>query len=204
MNKANPTAVKRSRRTLIAILLVSVLPVAGAWFVFFTGIGIPDNKVNAGQLLNKALPIKQLLGETSPEWTRIEETRVWRLLIPIGEACPSDCQQNLYTTRQVHIRLAEKSGRVERVAVNIGGDVGRQFLAGIEKEHPRLQRLDVDAQSWQQWLSEAGQALDNRQQPFYLLMDQEGFAIMAYTAEQHGNELIKDLKRALKFSIDYQ
>jgi len=37
-----------------------------------------------------------------------------------------------------------------------------------------------------------------------LLIDQEGFAMMSYTTAQHGNELLKDIKRALKYSIDYQ
>lgn len=204
MNKAEPTAVKRSRRTLIALVLVSVLPVAGAWFVFFTGIGMPASTVNAGQLLSKPMHIKQLLGESSPEWMQMNQKPLWRLLIPIGEKCPPACQQNLYTTRQVHIRLGEKSARVERVAINTGGESGRRLLADLEKEHPRLKQVHVNTQSWQQWLAETGTELNNSQEPYYLLMDQEGFVIMAYTDAQHGNELIKDLKRALKFSIDYQ
>ena len=204
MNPAKPVNAKQSRRTLIAILLVSILPVAGAWFVFFTGIGMPDDTVNAGELLQSPVHIKQLVGENSPEWARLDKHKVWRLLLPIGEQCEQACQQNLYTTRQVHVRLSEKSSRVERIAINTAGEAGNALLADIAREHPRLKKIDVDPQAWQQWLARSGNTLNNKQNPFYLLMDQEGFAIMAYTTEQHGNELIKDLKRALKFSIDYQ
>lgn len=202
MNSTN--TVKTSRRTLIAILAVSILPVAGAWFVFFTGIGMPDKTVNAGQLLSSPVYFKDLLGGSNPDWLNLDQHRAWRLLIPITEKCEQACQKNLYTTRQVHIRLGEKSSRVKRVAINLAGEAGNRFYESLKREHPRLMKLDIDIQSWRQWLLASGQQLDNNQTPYYLLMDQEGHVMMFYTAEQQGNELLKDLKRALKFSIDYQ
>jgi len=200
----NNAAQKKGRKTLIAILLVSALPVVAAWFVFFTGVGMPGNTVNAGNLLSKAVHVKTLLGEDSPQWQALDQDRKWRLFIPVGAKCGADCEQNLYTTRQVHIRLGEKSVRVARVAVNIGGDAGAALVAAIEKDHPRMKILNVDGATWAQWVAGSGSQLDNAVVPYYLLVDQEGYAMMYYTTEQHGNELLEDLKRALKFSIDYE
>lgn len=196
---------KRNQRTLYMILLVAFLPMVLAYTMFFTGVGVPDHTVNKGQLLPHPVNLEQLLGiADSPLLKDIQEQKKWRLVVPIPAHCDDSCQQNLYTTRQVHIRLGEKSVRVERLAVNLAGLEGQQYLDSIAADHPKLKTTSVDPQVWQHWLAESGAQLDLATEHFYLLVDQEGFAMMSYTTAQHGNELLKDLKRALKYSIDYQ
>lgn len=196
---------KKNNRTIIAILVVSVLPIVAAYFAFFTGIGVPDHTVNTGKLLPHPLSVKNLLSEGQSEFLLdLQQNRKWRLLIPIPDMCGTDCQQNLYTTRQVHIRLGEKSVRVERVALNIAGQAGLDYFETIKTEHPRLKLVTVTSEQWRNWLHDSGENLDAQKEHFYLLVDQEGFAMMTYTTAQHGNELLKDLKRALKYSIDFQ
>jgi len=191
---------KRGRRTLLAILLISVAPIAAAYFMFFTGLGVPSHTVNHGVLLDQALPLQPML--STEVWQKISADKKWRLLLPMGEQCGDRCAQQLYTTRQVHIRLGEKSARVERYALNYGGDKGRAYLDSVASEHPLLKRVDTDAALWQQWLAHSDVLEDMSAEPFYLLVDQEGLAMMVYT-DQHGNELLKDIKRALKYSIDF-
>lgn len=189
----------------MVIIVVSVLPIAAAYFMFFTGIGVPQNTVNAGALLVKPLNMASLLDDNNGEFLNVlQQHKKWRLLIPISEECNEACEKILYTTRQVHIRLAQKSVRVERVAVNIGGTVGMRIFEEIKPEHPKLQFISVNKAQWRQWLAESGNELDADKEPFYLLLDQEGIAMMAYSEEVHGNDLLKDLKRALKYSIDFQ
>ncbi|SMF55825.1 hypothetical protein SAMN02745866_03560 [Alteromonadaceae bacterium Bs31] len=196
---------KKNNRTLIAIIVVSVLPIAAAYFMFFTGIGVPEHTVNAGRLLGNPVSLSSLLEEDNAEFLQhIQQDKKWRLLIPISDECNEACELNLYTTRQVHIRLAQKSVRVERVAVNIGGTVGLRIYNEIKAEHPKLKFINLDAESWQEWLSQSETALSAEQEHFYLLVDQEGNAMMAYHSDVQGNDLLKDLKRALKYSIDFQ
>ena len=63
--------------------------------------------------------------------------------------------------------------------------------------------INVSDDVWRTWQQQLvlPETVNNH---YYLLVDQEGFAMMVYTSEIHGNDLLKDLKRALKFSIDYQ
>ena len=199
-------AVKKSnRRTLIAILAVALLPIIAAYTMFFSGIGVPQNTVNNGILLSKAVKIQDLISDKDDVLIKaIADDKLWRLVIPITGACNQDCQQNLYTTRQVHIRLGEKSTRVERYTVNLAGEIGRQYLESIAADHPRLKNTSADLSAWQSWIQNAGLTRDIESQPYYLLVDQEGYAMMYYDAEIHGNLLLKDIKRALKYSIDYQ
>jgi len=209
--QANPTEANEAKsrtnksRALLAIITVSVLPIFAAYFMFFTGIGVPDNTVNQGFLLPNAVNIDDLLGDEHETFaTELNTEKKWRLLLPLGQECNSACEQNFYTTRQVHIRLSEKSIRLERVAVNIGGTVGLRLYDQLSPQHPKLKLLTVNVEQWQNWLNASGEQLHADQRPYYLLLDQEGFAMMYYTEEHHGNALLKDIKRALKYSIDYQ
>lgn len=195
----------KSRKPLIAILLVSILPIASAYFVFFTGVGMPDTTVNAGKLLSPASHVTEILADGNEAVLQeISDVKKWRIFLPIPESCSENCEKNLYTTRQVYIRLGEKSARVERYAINLAGDEGEQYLENIRKEHPLLKYASVNRTRWNDWMEATDLNLHLEQTPYYLLVDQEGFAMMAYTADVHGNDLLKDLKRALKYSIDYQ
>ncbi|WNO09193.1 hypothetical protein [Teredinibacter sp. KSP-S5-2] len=193
---------KKAKLTLVAIIVVSVLPIAAAYFMFFTGIGVPDHTVNKGLLLPKAIPLEEIVDtEFSNE---LNQNKKWRLLLPVPAQCTEQCQKNLYTTRQVHIRLGEKGLRLERIAANLNGIEGEAYLASIQSEHPKLKTFTVDKQIWNDWVKQSGLALDMQQEHYYFLVDQQSFAMMAYTNKQHGNDLLKDIKRALKHSIDYQ
>lgn len=192
---------KRSRRTLLMIVAVALLPVLAAYTMFFTGVGVPENTVNKGELLESPMSIEPLLSDEV--WQKISEDRKWRLLLPVTARCNEACEANFYTTRQVHVRLGEKGVRVERYALNIDGNAGEAYLAEIADAHPQLQTVTVAGELWSDWSKPLAAYENNRDAHYYLLVDQEGIAMMVYT-DQHGNDLLKDLKRALKYSIDFQ
>jgi len=195
-------AQKKGRRTLLLVLAVSVMPVAAAYIMFFTGIGVPSNTVNNGVLMEKPLSIKEIM--PAEQWESVTNDKKWRLLLPLGETCDAACEKNLYTTRQVHIRLADKSGRLERYLVSYGGTKSDAYAEKIKPEHPLLKHVSVSKRDWLHWIEQSPIIQQTLSQPYYLLVDQEGGAMMVYTEKQHGNELLKDIKRALKYSIDYQ
>lgn len=199
--------------TMWILLAISVLPIAAAYFIYFTGIGMPDTTVNSGQLLPRAELIKSLMSEE--EWQEIEADKKWRLLIPVPENCDKVCRANLYTTRQVHIRLSEKSIRLERLALVLGQNyvegTSQKVKDALQVDHPHLRFLSSGSKEWSEWKtsihlppnsSVEQEKIDNNQ--VYFLVDQEGRAMMVYSETQHGNEVLKDIKRALKYSIDYQ
>ena len=199
INETQPN--KKGRYTLLAIVFVSVLPLAAAYFVFFTGIGVPDTTVNAGTLIAKPVSVEPLVTETF--WQEMQKDKKWRLLLPIPASCLEECQEHFYVTRQVHVRLGEKGLRVERFAVNHSGDSGTTYLQSITESHPQLKSVNVSPSDWRRWVNQIPLLENYSDSHFYLLVDQEGYAMMVYSG-QHGNELLKDIKRALKYSLDYQ
>lgn len=201
----------RSKKTLTAIIVVSVMPIVLAYTMFFSGVGVPKDTVNYGDLIS-ATSMKKLLSESDFKYFS-ETNKRWRLLLPIAHDCREACEKSLYTTRQVHIRLGEKSARLERVALNIGGAFDGGAIKTLAKEHPKLKVIDLNSGIWEQWhasLVESTHAVksekmgESSEDYHYYMVDQEGNVMMRYSQAHHGNELLKDIKRALKYSIDYQ
>lgn len=196
-NPAAAAARGKGSWQLRLMLLVTVLPLLAAYIAYYTGWGVPDDTVNHGQLLTPVADIKPLLAETSgsPSWT---DHTLWHLVLPVAGNCVDDCARNLYTSRQVHIRLGEKSERVERMALALDAEA-EAYLASVAAEHPTLQVLPVDAAAWHAW-QRALPGVDEVTAERFFLIDPQGFAMLAYTAGESGNDLLKDLKRILRFS----
>lgn len=195
------TKTKRSNSwQLWAILLVTAVPMVAAYVAYFTGAGVPQERVNQGELLTPAKNVADLLASAEGDLPSFDNNYDWFLLLPITAQCNSACQQNLYVTRQVHIRLSEKADRVQRYAVNLAGAEGEAFIQSLQQEHPLLQSFTVDRQQWQQWLADTNAPVDAQAEPFYLLVDQVGFAMMYYGVQHEGNQLLKDIKRVLRYS----
>lgn len=186
---------------LIIIVALTVLPVIGAYFVYYTGIGVPRDTVNEGLLLEPAIDMKTLLAEGDgpvPEFTG--GSRKWRIFIPVDEQCDEACQQNLYTTRQVHIRLGREVERIERYAINLGGEQGRAYLQSIAAEHPHMEAIHLDPAHWADAFAATNLPEDWAEDHYYVLADQVGFAVLAYSTEHHGNQLLEDIKRVLRYT----
>lgn len=200
MSDTTAQSKKKSSWPLFAILTITVLPIVAAYVAFFTGVGIPDETVNEGELVRPAKNVATILSVAGGELPEFKDNLNWRLLIPVSDQCGEACQRNLYITRQVHIRLAEKGERLERYAVNIGGMQGERFLEDIQSEQPGLKHFTMPQEVWEEWLRDSNVPDDLRDDHYYLLVDQVGFAMMFYTTRQDGNQLLKDLKRVLRYS----
>ncbi|MCV6613551.1 MAG: hypothetical protein OIF35_01150 [Cellvibrionaceae bacterium] len=184
-----------------ALLLLAVVaaPLILAYAVYFSGIGVPAGTINKGELIEPARDLKALNLVDQQGQKIMADGRKWRLLIPYRKDCGELCANNLYTTRQVHVRLGDKARRLERVLINFdNSDTDNDDLSALKQQHPRLRIAAVNAQDFTHYLGQRG-SLSLGQ---YYLVDQEGFAMMAYSPEHHGNELLTDIKRTLKFSYE--
>lgn len=188
---------KKMSWQLTAIVLVTLVPMVAAYVAYFTGVGVPQSRVNEGVLLEPARNLADVLPLAQGDKPEIENNLLWRMIIPVPATCDQACQRNLYITRQVHIRLADKADRVERYAVNIGGSEGAAFLQSIAAEHPGLKSFSMPEEDWHKWLAGTNMPVSDHA---YLLVDQVGFAMMFYSEQHDGNQLLKDLKRVLRYS----
>ena len=185
----------------ISVIASVVLPIAAAYLVFYTGVGMPEGTINEGDLLKPPVDVAEMTfleADSGPMQLANEEPK-WRyLIVPAGE-CDNACEQLLYTSRQVHIRLSEKADRVERLLVTTT-PLAAERRESLAEQHPRLRFVVLPEEAMAQLQRETG--LLNRNQPELLLVDQEGFAMMDYDNHHSGNQLLKDIKRLLKYSYE--
>lgn len=158
---------------------------------------------NHGKLLLPPRSIAELQLEDSEgnPWSRSGPSPKWQLLIVAGERCGEPCQQLLYTTRQVHILLGKHTSRLQRIYLGMAGPLEPAALETLKKSHPYLQPAYADRGVFDDWLVALNSHLAVSS-GLALLVDPRGDAMMAYTANHSGNEILEDLNHLFKYSAD--
>ncbi len=200
MNEDVEPIKKRNRNYGLIILGIIVLPTLAAYIMFKTGWGIPTNTSNKGTLLEPARAIDELILNNQDDVlaSLVEDNKKrWRILVPVTEACDDICQNHLYISRQVHIRLAEKAYRVERVLLLLD-PLSTDALDNLKREHPETIMVETNIDALNTWLKISKLALSGEN--YFYLVDQEGFAMMYYDIEHKGQDLLDDVKKVLKFT----
>lgn len=185
----------------VGVFAAVVLPIISAYIIFYTGLGMPSGTVNQGQLLEPAHRVDDLsLTGVNGEVIKLtDEAAKWRYLVMGDATCTESCAELLYTTRQVHIRLGDKARRVERLLVT-PVPLSESRRQELQKQHPRMRFASAESQQVSEWLSDSSHA--KLPVPSTLLVDQRGYAMMVYDKEHSGNQLLKDIKRLLKYSYE--
>ena len=205
MNHVETTEVrvKRNRFFGLIILGIIIVPMLLAYVMFHTGWGVSNSTTNKGELIRPALPIANIASINSPTLASIltqqGTAKKWRLLVPVTANCNDACQSNLYVSRQVHIRLAEKAYRVERIILAVE-TLPNHLEDMLSSDHPNTHRVQSRLDNVYEWLAPANMSKDAEN--YYYLVDQEGFAMMRYNTAHSGQDLLDDIKKLLKFTYD--
>lgn len=156
---------------------------------------------NHGTLLD---PVRQLADlslqdDSGAAWRLQDQKLKWRLLIPAGSSCEGDCGELLFVTRQVHVRLAKYSNRIERIYVALDGDIDPTLAQDLEKNHPYLRILHAGRSEFSRWLEGTNSGWrDGKAEA--ILVDPAGVAMMVYDARHNGNDMLEDITHLLKYS----
>lgn len=156
---------------------------------------------NKGVLLSPTLDIDALALQRGDgtRWSIPQGSLRWRILIPAVDQCNEECRQMLYITRQIHIRLNKQANRVERAYVSLGEEVDPSFKEFLDQEHPYTLALRTDRERFESWL--AGSQLDwQPDKQVAILVDPVGRAMMFYTSDDPGTDILLDLEHLLKHS----
>lgn len=192
----------RPRLYGLVILFVILLPMVIAWVMYQTGAGIPAATTNKGILLQPPVTVKNLVlndGDRTLANLYPGEKKRWRMLVPITKNCDRFCAQALYLTRQVHIRLAEKAYRVERILLLLD-ELDSEALDNLQQQHPETRIVSTQRRDLEVWLGQT--PLPDSPLQYFYLIDQQGFAMMRYDISHSGQDLLDDLKKLLKYTYD--
>lgn len=196
---ADNTRAARSRRTLLLLAAIFLLPVAVSFYLYYSAGWRPGGQVNRGELLSppRLLPAVSLPTpegiDTSPELLRGK----WSLVYAGAGSCDAQCRDALYKGRQVRLSLNEKMDRVQRVFLFTGGCCEQPFFG---TEHAGLVAASLDSPGGRQLLAAfpdpQGAPVSGR----LWLVDPLGNLMMSYPPDAPAKGMIADLKRLLKLS----
>jgi len=181
-----------SRWTLIGLLLVFVLPMILAWYLY-QHPGLLKGHTNHGQLLKPPLQFNQLSLE---EFDSQSLKGKWLILYLDELPCALNCQKNLYKMRQVRTALGKESGRVGRLLVLMGSPQALDSLLRerLDKDYVGMQIAFI-SQTVRQDFFQKGAAASG----FYLI-DPLGNIMLSYPKDVPPEHLFKDLQHLLRIS----
>ncbi len=197
----------RNRLLLIALILLSLLPLTAAVTIYFGASWmVAGAQTNRGWLIDPPgdLEALGLMGDDGALLVPGERRR-WRLLVVTGNACDASCIEALELLRQVHTLLGRDADRLLRFAVITPASPAglRGTLLARLPEMTFVQGAPGILRS----------ALEGRdligQEPIpdlhdleagILTVDPLGNVVLYHGLDQIGSELLSDLKQLLRLS----
>ncbi len=156
---------------------------------------------NRGVLLRPVAQVAELdlhtAGGAPLEWAAMPPK--WRLLIPVVFPCAEACRSALYLTRQVHVRLEKDALRVERVLLVLGEPPDAETMDWLHHEHPHLTLMQADTAAFTRWPAAVAAAWERTASPVFVV-DRAGMAMLYFTSEHSGADMLADLRHLLKYS----
>ena len=128
---ADPVAVRRGRRRLLALAALFFVPLAVAFWLYYGPTDWrPAGASHKGDLIDPARPLPEIAlptaegAPTDPGLLRGH----WTMLYVGDGLCDQRCREALYLMRQSHIALNKDMDRVQRVFLVTGRCCDRGFL----------------------------------------------------------------------------
>jgi len=199
-----PADIKRSRRTLVLLLLTFIMPIVIAYvaFIYLNSDGVGKTK-NYGSLLSQARPLttislKQLNGQA---YTQDDLRNAWTLVYFDTADCGEVCEHALFRTRQARLSQNEEVKRVKRLFVITEGNMTPR-LEKILTQHPDLSVAQGDRQQIDSMLKQftVDAELPAAKAQKVYLVDPLGNLMMSYPKGFTTRGLIRDLQHLLKWS----
>lgn len=173
----------RSRSTLVALFLVALAPIAGAYFLYYTVRDEgPWGTSNRGTLLAPGTSAASM-GVIEPA-TEAALSRHWWLVIVADGDCIDVCAVASERLRALHILLNKDAERLRRGVVLRGAAADGAF-AVLRSHDPPLVRLRGDFPGMTQGI---------------YLIDPLGNVVLHYPYEQAGKPVLEDVKKLMKVS----
>lgn len=176
---------RRGRLQLILLLLVAIGPMVLATFMYQWRFWVPDGRNYHGTLVGDGTQLTDIGVQGADEGR-------WQLLVTAAGDCAADCQQLIYSARQIHIGLNRDASRAAHGLAHarpLSGAYDQQ----LQREYPQLGRYSLDDLAYQKQVpaSEGAQLW---------IVDPHGNLVLRYDSKAKGKDILNDLRLLLKLS----
>jgi len=203
MNDTLQSKSKRSRLTLIILVIMFALPIVFAWIATKNKSWQPSNSKNYGELVEPARPLPEFSLKTiDGTGFKLEDLRrKWSFIYFAAQSCEQHCQESLVKVRDARLAQSGEALRVQYFLIFTQQPDAAQ-IAELSKEHPRLIVLLAEGDSANAMLNTfkltGDESLVAAQRVY--LVDPIGNFMMYYPDSFQGNGLLKDIRHLLHWS----
>ena len=188
----------RGRLKMMLVLLACVAPVLASYFTFY--VLRPEGRTNYATLISpsRALPADLPLTDLDGRAVAPSSLRGQWLLVAVGPStCDSDCEQRLFTQRQLREMTGRERDRIDKLwLVTDGGPIAPALRAAMDAA-PTTQVLRVPLAAVQQWLAPAaGESLESH----LYVVDPMGQWMMRSPPKAEPGKLKRDIDKLLRAS----
>ena len=190
-NEIAPKAIRKSRRTIILLLVAMCTPFIASYLLYFWEVR--PASINYGELL----PVKPIAGTglnlLDDTIFRIRQLRgKWVLLTVDSGKCDEQCRKKLYYMRQVRLVQNKEMNRIERL----------WLIDDDEAPDPQIFKEYKDSWFVKAKNSEILGAIPAKvsQHDHIYLIDPMGNLMMRFPKDPDPAKMVKDLKRLLQVS----
>ena len=169
-----------------AIWLITLVPLAIAWLMAYSGFGLPTSTKNNGTLITAGIHVPETL-------TQIQQGK-WGLLV-ISDDCMTLCQQQVYRMQQLHKSMAKHHDRLQPIWLSVQNKEAGSDNLSVDIDFTKVLKVNNnDIFSWfnQQTIVWQDQSI--------LLIDPNGILVMQFRPELTGRQIMADIKWLLKAS----
>ena len=186
---------RNSARIIAALIFMTpILVLISSSAMFYSGY-TPEGTVNKGTLLDEPIQLKGLSLSVKSGPLDQEFPGKWSVVQFVSGDCKENCWETLYTSRQIHTRLAKDSSRVVRYLITIGdSNLSQSSVERIANDYPELHLGGIEKNLVPDTINAR---IDDSP---YILFDPLGNGILIYDATLPSGELLKDIKKVLQNS----
>lgn len=180
----------RNLRTVALLAALFLIPLLGAFWMYYGADWRPAQRTNHGELILPARPLPR----ASAAYAAGTFTHKWSLVYVGAAACDDSCSNALYVMRQTHLGLNSDMQRVQRVFVAIGALPTQDLFT---QEHPGLTVINATGHNGEKLVRQFPES--NRTRAIFIV-DPLGNLMMQFDTRTNPKGLHDDLTRLLKLS----
>jgi len=209
MKKPGPTKtdsgalpIPRTRLTLILVVILFLLPVVSATWLYVSGWRPHGKSLQYGELVQPARPLGEVMltGADGAPYRIGAQRGKWALVYFSSLPCNDVCKNNLYKMQQVWLTQGRDASRVERVLIVAGASSAT--LRELAQLNPGLTTLSGARATFEklarEFVSSQGTALEITGRVY--LVDPIGNLVLSYAPDADPSGMRKDLARLLRLS----
>jgi len=180
------------------LIFTFVAPIGAAYWLY--NVGGTENTVNKGEFVTSGVQLMDM-GLTTLEGNGATEKDLyghWHMMVFMGADCAKQCEETIYTVRQIKTSLHKESPRFVNVLIHFDKNIEAGFKEKIKTHYANFDRYYAEKEVFNKTLGEAGNDLTDKS--IIYIVDPIGNVILKYNKDKTAKDIISDIKRLLKAS----